>query len=64
MSDEQRIALAHLRRIIRRMEDVPVTERTALQASQLALLIEDIMGGCAFAIQERVRTTLLLAAPD
>ena len=64
MTDEQKIALAHLRRIELRLKDVPVTEKVALAASQLFLLAEDVLEGDLMRIQERARVTLGLLDPS
>lgn len=63
MTDEQRIALAHWRRVSMRIEDMPVTERTARCLSALALLSEDLMAGSLAGMQERARVVLALMDP-
>lgn len=63
MSDEQRIALAHWRRLSFRIEDQDVTDRTARCLSALALLAEDIIAESPMAMQERVRVVLGLMDP-
>lgn len=63
MTDEQRIALAHWRRLALRIEDVDVPEKTARCLSALALLAEDLMAGSLAGMQERARVMLALMDP-
>lgn len=60
MSDEQRIALAHWRRLACRIEDQDVPDRVAACLSALALLAEDMIGSSPNAVQERARVALAL----
>lgn len=63
MTDEQRIAMAHLARVRGNVADIPLTEQQYLSISSLAMLMDDVMSGNRMAIQERVRVTLRLMEP-
>lgn len=60
MTDEQTIAIAHLKRVRINLQDTPVTERVSLQVSALAMLMDAVMTENPMAVQERVRITLRL----
>jgi hypothetical protein len=63
MSDEQAIALAHWRRLLCRMEDQDVPDRTAKCITAMALLVEDTIAENPCAMQERARVLLALMDP-
>lgn len=64
MSDEQRIALAHWRRLACRIEDQDVPDRVARCITAAALLVEDMIASSPNAMQERARVLLMLMGPD